>query len=124
MRECGKYEITLEKFLNFVHHWTEKMAIKVIIGDTWIENKKIKGIKNLHDFYLSEDAWADKDFLLRYYADVPLWNLHLEVSRVNTGRHASIECSFVANCYFRDIRDTYLLVKKGTPKIAGKNDKR
>lgn len=112
MRECSEYEITLEKCLNFIHHWTERIKIKAIIGDTWMENRQMKGIKRIYDFYLSEDAFKDKERLLKYYKDVPVWNLHLEVSKRVERGYANIEYALVANCYFRDIRDAYLLEKQ------------
>ena len=43
MRKCNCYEITLEKYLNFVHRYTERIAIYVVIGEEWFENRKIKG---------------------------------------------------------------------------------
>ena len=79
MRECSEHEITIEKLLNVVHSYTDPIRIQVIIGDAWLTCEEARGTRRLHDFYLTKAHTKyddeEKDRLLKYYKDVPVWNL-------------------------------------------------
>ncbi len=108
-RECRHNEITVQKYLLFCHGYTERVAIKVVGG---IEMTKDK----VHEFYLSESATTDSEQarLLEYYADVPIWNLHIEYAYLPSfgvkGRY--LTGVLTANCHYGDVREGYLREKR------------
>ena len=113
IRECNEYEITIEKLMNVVHNYTDPIKISVIIGDSWISCEEAK---NMHNFTLT-NCWSYRDEseqarLLKYYKDVPVWNLtvwtgHDYSSPKGRAFHMGIE----AHCYYKDIREGYLAEK-------------
>lgn len=114
MRECTKHELTIEQLLNVVHSYTDPIRIRVIIGDAWLTCEEARGTRRLHDFYLTvgfraytDEGDAEKERLLKYYKDVPVWNL--------TAWH-EVDCREIrygieARCYYRDVREGYLAEK-------------
>ena len=111
MRECGKHEITIEKLIDIVHSYTDPIRIKVIMGDAFLTCEEARGTRKLHDFYLieslrehTENGDEQIDRLLKYYKDVPVWNI--------TAWH-DVDCREIrygieARCYYKDIREGYL----------------
>jgi hypothetical protein len=114
MRECSEYEITIEKLLNVVHSYTDPIRIRVVIGDAWLTCEEARGTRRLYDFYLTKafrrytvDGDIEAERLLKYYKDVPVWNL--------TAWH-DVDCGEIrygieAKCYYKDIREGYLAEK-------------
>jgi hypothetical protein len=124
MRECKEYEITVRQFLRFCHHYTEKIKIHVVFRGE--EDFKLKSPRQ-HDFYLTENASESKEEterLLKYYADVPLWNLHIESKwEPVIGRKGYFICCYlVAHCNYRDIYQGYEQEKKDRQKARRKNE--
>lgn len=71
MRECDEYEITVEKLLKVVHHYTEKIVIRVVSDSEMIRD-------SAHEFDITRnfsESQEEMDRVLKYYADVPVWNL-------------------------------------------------
>lgn len=111
-RECKYYEITVEKLFNVVHRCTEPIKIKVIAGAEGLQDK-------VKDFYITENiakSQEEIDRVLKYYADVPVWNLHIEFDEMicKTGKVncKSLIASIVANCHYKDAREGYLREKE------------
>lgn len=109
MRECDEYEVTIDKLLKLVHHYTEKIVIHVVVGKEGLQD-------NVREFDLSQNASSSKeemDRLLKYYADVPVWNLHvgIEDSFVYGLHGRFIVGTVVVNCHYKDIKESYLLEK-------------
>lgn len=111
MRECKEYEITIEKLLNVVHSYTDPIRIYVIIGDAWLTCEEARGTRRLHDFYLTkahtEYDDEEKERLIKYYKDVPVWNI--------TAWH-DVDCREIrygieARCHYKDVREGYLAEK-------------
>lgn len=113
MRECNEYEITIEKLMNVVHNYTDPIKISVIIGDAWTTCDEAKNMRN----FTLTDCWSYRDEeeqarLLKYYKDVPVWNLTVWTSHEYCdpkGRafHMGIE----ARCHYKDIREGWLAEK-------------
>jgi hypothetical protein len=111
MRECRDTEITIEKLLDVVHSYTDPIRICVVMGDAFLTCEEARGTRRLHDFYLTKahtkyDA-EEKERLLKYYKDVPVWNL--------TTWH-DVDCREIrygieARCYYKDVREGYLAEK-------------
>ena len=114
MRECNEYEITIEKLLKFYHQFTETLMIHVV-NDKWIDCKKIKGLKRLGDFYLTCNAYKDTERLLKYYKDVPVWNLCACLE--NNGRNSVKACLHV-HCYFSDCMEEFLKEREDLKKSS------
>lgn len=114
MRECNEYEITIEKLLKLVHNYTDPIRIHVVMGGAWQTCEEARGTRRLHDFYLTKDfidytdkGKKEKERLLKYYKDVPVWNLvawHDVDSR-------EIRYGIEAHCKYVDIREGYLAEK-------------
>ena len=107
MRPCNESEITVNKFLSFCHYQTERIAIHVIGGRS--------------EFWLTKDAASsteEMDRLIKYYGEVPLWNLHVgyETDRLTGGmyygRTSCIVGVLVANCKWSDVEPCYRLEKE------------
>lgn len=114
MRECKEYEITVEKLLSLVHSYTDPIRIHVVIGDAWLTCEEARGTRRLHDFYLTKnyrrgtaDGDMEKARLLKYYKDVPVWNI-VVWHDVDCGE---IRYGIEAHCHYKDIRDGYLAEK-------------
>lgn len=112
MRECNEHEITVEKLLNIVHQYTERIKIYVVGDRKSIEDK-------VHEFYLTEDFCKNQeeiDRVLKYYAKVPVWNLHVGldegVMREEIGFCRTFTTSIVANCHYEDMREGFLAEKE------------
>ncbi len=121
-RECKENEITVEKLLKIVHHYTERIKIYVV-GDAAAAQDKV----SCADFYLTKNFSKDQeeiDRVLKYYADVPVWNLHVSI---DGGFLYSDQCkgeyvvaSIVANCHYTDMREGYLREKEDIRKAKAK----
>lgn len=122
-RECDEYEITVSKLLKVVHRYTERIKIYVV-GDEESIKDKVK------EFYLTEDFSKNEeeiDRVLKYYADVPVWNLHVSVEQAYSVRYQNSAskgvftvASIVANCHYQDIREGYLREKEDIRKAKAK----
>lgn len=123
MKECGEYEITIEKLLKVVHSYTDPIRIHVVIGDAWLTCEEARGTRRLHNFYLTK-AYRNCDDdeterLLKYYKDVPVWNL--------TAWH-DVDCREIrygieAHCHYKDVREGYL-AEKADRKRAKERERR
>ena len=122
-RECGEYEITVDKLLKIVHSYTEKVKIYVVGGAEACKD-------GVRAHYLTEDLFKSKeetDRVLKYYADVPVWNLHVSVESAdfirwydNKNKGTFMVASIVANCHYKDIREGYLREKEDIRKAKAK----
>ena len=112
MRDCSQYEITIKQFRGFVHGYTERVQIKVITQP--LDGSK-GGIILLTDNLTGSEEETER--VLKYYGDVPVWNLHVETKSVPLvgmyyGNRGHLTMSIlVANCYYKDIKDGYLREK-------------
>lgn len=111
MRKCTEYEITVAKLLNVVHRSTERIKIHVVADD------KESVHDHIEDFYLTTDFSGTKEEterVLKYYADAPVWNLHVDKEndchRSKAG--TNVMASIVAHCHYADIRNGYLREKE------------
>ena len=110
MRPCNESEITIERLMNVVHNYTDPIRIRVVMGNAWLTCEEAK---HMRDFYLTErygytDA-AERERLLKYYKDVPVWNLAVWMdcdlySKYGRAIYTGIE----AHCNYKDIREGYL----------------
>ena len=99
--------------MNVVHNYTDPIKISVIIGDAWTTCDEAKNMRN----FTLTDCWSYRDEeeqarLLKYYKDVPVWNLTVWTSHEYCdpkGRafHMGIE----AHCHYKDIREGWLAEK-------------
>lgn len=119
-RECEDYEITIKKLYRVVHRYTATIKIYVVPGAEGCQDK-------VHPFYITENlasAQEEIDRVLKYYADVPVWNLHIEYDgrRCSNGEVNSIGlvASIVANCHYADAREGYLREKEDMRKAKRK----
>ena len=119
-RECKYYEITVEKLFNVVHRYTEPIKIHVVAGAEGFQDK-------VKDFYITENIAKSKeeiDRVLKYYADVPVWNLHIEFDEMRCKTEKvickSLIASIVANCHYTDVREGYLREKEDVRKAKRK----
>ena len=110
MREPNEHEITVEKLLNVVHSYTDPIRISVVMGDAWLSCDEAK---HMHDFFLTEfltrNNKEEKERLLRYYKDVPVWNLVVWTRETYVNdRGRAILMGIEAHCHYKDIREGYL----------------
>lgn len=112
MSEYNEYRITVKKLLNIVHRYTERIKIRVISDRKSIEDK-------VREFYLTDNFCRNQeetDRVLKYYAEVPVWNLHIEFDEqpVPSGDvHCHVvAASIVANCHYSDMREGFLTEKE------------
>lgn len=110
MRECKEYEITIEKLLRVVHNYTNPIRISVVMGDAWLTCDEAS-TRRMKDFYLTKNYnyhdKAETERLLKYYKDVPVWNI--------TAWH-EVDCREIrygveARCHYKDLREGYLAEK-------------
>ena len=108
---------TPQQFYEFVHEWTERMAIKVIIDIANFDTTQ-PGLKRLSDFYLTTDLKKDKERIFKYYGDAPLWNLHVDWRSAHTvgDFYRGMTYTLVANVHFSDIMEGYLKEKEDIKK--------
>lgn len=106
--KLDEHHIPLWKFLRVTHYYTERVGIYVVSGDNWQ--------KGDHDFWLSRDVFngirtgkyvSELERLLKYYADVPVWNvcaewMHEDLHATGNGRAAVTWLT--ARCHYNDIR--------------------
>lgn len=106
--KLGEHHIPLWKFLRITHYYTERVGIYVVSGDNWKAGD--------HDFWLSRNVFkgirsgayqAELERLLKYYADVPVWNVCAEWTCDDypggiNGRSAVTWLT--ARCHYDDIR--------------------
>lgn len=111
-RECKYNEITVEKLFNVVHRYTDPIKIRVV-PDIEAFQDKVK------EFYITENfakSQEEIDRVLKYYEYVPVWNLHIEFDATRC-KSGEVNCrgliaSIVANCYYKDVREGYLMEKE------------
>ena len=110
MRDCKKSEITIEKLLQIVHTYTVPIRINVVVGIARIEFSEAK---HMHDFeltslYMKRDC-AETERLLKYYRNVPVWNLTVFVDGIySSERGQTLYMGIQARCYYTDIREGWL----------------
>ena len=110
MRECNDYEITVSKLLDVVHKSTERIKIHVVSDILMFKD-------NMREFYITEnfsENRAEMDRVLKYYGDVPVWNIHTDIEDVpnNTQKGKYFVAVIVANCHYSDVREGYLREKE------------
>lgn len=122
MRECSEYEITVEKLLKIVHHYTEKIVIHVVSDKEMI----LDGAKEFDITRNFSESQEEMDRVLKYYADVPVWNLtagfESEYLPDRKGKH--IVCYIKAHCHYRDAREGFLREKEDLRKERRKEYRR
>lgn len=106
--KLGEHEIPLWKFLRVTHYYTERVGVYVVSGDNWQPGD--------HDFWLSRNVFKgirsgkyleELERLLKYYADVPVWNVCAEWT--DEGMYTSdngrtVVTWLTARCHYDDIR--------------------
>lgn len=105
---------TPQQLLDLVHVSTERIAINIVV-DNWLEISHIKGLKRFRGGYLTTDLNRNKEYILKYYPNARLWNLHVEFDRhyvQGYGCYKGIEPVLVANVHFSEILESYLKAKK------------
>lgn len=113
VRECGKYEITVEKLLDIVHSYTDPIRIEVIMGGAWMTCDEARHMRN---FYLTKcfssqnkADTAEKERLLKYYKDVPVWNLTVwQDGPYSSTSGRAFYCGIEAHCHYVDMREGWL----------------
>lgn len=113
MRECGEYEITIEKLMNIVHDYTDPIRIEVIMDDAWLTCPEAK---RMRDFVLtacySHRNGKEQARLLKYYKDVPVWNMTVWQSGPHCSGAGRTFCYGIeARCHYKDIREGWLAEK-------------
>lgn len=113
MRECNKSEITIEKLIQLVHSYTDPIKIRVIMGDAWLTCDEAS---HMSDFYLTTlYTWENKEEterLLKYYKDVPVWNLCVWVDGTySSDKGRAVYMGIEAHCHYKDIREGWLAEK-------------
>ena len=122
MRECKDYEITIEKLMRVVHNYTDPIRICVVIrGERW----DFPEVRHMHDFYRTERFFRlnkeEEERLLRYYKDVPVWNLTVWTeSALSSTNGRAIFTGIEAHCSYTDIRDGWLAEKADIKKAKQK----
>lgn len=114
MRECSECEITIEKLMNIVHNYTDPIRICVVMGDAWLTCDEAK---RMRDFVLTERySYRNKEEeerLLKYYKDVPVWNLTVWIDNspfaMEYGR--PLFMGIEARCHYKDLREGWLAEK-------------
>lgn len=110
MRECNECEITVEKLIRLVHSYTDPIKIRVVMGDEWLTCDEAR---HMSDFYLtSAYTWRNKEEterLLKYYKDVPVWNLCVWVDGTySSDKGRALYMGIEAHCYYKDIREGWI----------------
>lgn len=109
-RACNEYEITIGQLLRVVHSYTDPVRIQVVMADAWMTCDEAK---HMHDFTLTKcyrniDT-AEQERLLKYYKDVPVWNLTVWMDRhQSSGRGRAFYTGIEARCHYKDMRDGWL----------------
>lgn len=125
-RASQEYSITIEKLLNVVHSYTDPIRINVIINN-FLEFEEARRMK---DFVLTSCLKRDNETeinrLLKYYKDVPVWNLavwHDFTYFNNRDNQRCLAYGIQANCYYSDIRNGYLAEKADIAKKKRKEQR-
>ena len=110
--EYSEYEVPISKFFKIIHHYTERIAIYVVCGGRESMEDKVT-----YNFYITRDAYQtdeEAERVLKYYGDVPVWNVHIEMDHVwDHAQHGKFICaSIVGNVHYRDIREGYFLERE------------
>lgn len=118
MRECKEYEITIEKLMRVVHNYTDPIRIMVVMGDAWLTCDEAK---HMRDFLLTECySYRDKEEqerLLKYYKDVPVWNLTVWTDGFySSEKGRTMYMGIEAHCHYKDIREGWLAEKDAARK--------
>lgn len=119
--EPGK--IPLHEFLALCHRWTERVRIRVVMGDAWLKFEEAANMGG--EWVLTDNAFAEEDGkwpelerLLKYYADAPVWNIvarlfqpltHLNRKAGKTGD--LVGTAIEAHVHYEDIREGFLAEK-------------
>lgn len=112
MREPNEYEVTIERLIKLVHAYTDPIRIHVVMDG----HGKFDEVKNMHDFDLvdrffkgSRQNDKEMDRLMKYYKDVPVWNLTVWTDGTYiTDKGRTISMGIRANCHYSDIREGWL----------------
>ena len=110
MKASDKYSITIEKLIEVVHTYTDPIRIRVVMGDAWKDCPETKRMRewNLVDCLGGVDEDGKKR-LLKYYKNVPVWNLCVWVDgECSSGIGRLYRAGIKAHCYYRDIREGWL----------------
>ena len=107
MRPCNESEITIERLMNVVHNYTDPIRIRVVMGNAWLTCEEAK---HMRDFYLTErysyTDVAEEKRLLKYYKDVPVWNLAVWMDCNQYSKNGrAIYTGIEAHCKYKDIRE-------------------
>ena len=112
MEVSEKYSITIEKLINIVHTSTCPIRIEVIMRDAWLTCDEAH---RMHDFYLidrfqkyRESDKKAEERLMKYYKDVPVWNLTAWIDDIYTPTGNAMFYGIEARCYYKDIREGWL----------------
>lgn len=110
MRELNEYEITVEKLLNIVHRYTEKIVIHVVSDSEMIQDRA-------HEFDITRnfsESHEEIDRVLKYYGDVPVWNItaDFESEYLSGIKGKHIVCYIKSHCHYRDAREGFLREKE------------
>lgn len=120
--ESGK--IPMHEFLALCHRWTERVRIRVAMGDAWLKYEEAANLGG--EWVLTENAFAEEDGkwpelerLLKYYADAPVWNIVARLFRPlihlmnrEYGKTGDLVGTVIeAHVHYEDIREGYLAEK-------------
>lgn len=114
MRTCDRQEITIEKLMNVVHNFTDPIRIMVVMNHAACAN--FPEARRMHDFILtacySYRDGKEQERLLKYYKDVPVWNLTVwQDGPYSSGTGRTYCYGIEARCYYEDIREGWLAEK-------------
>lgn len=105
-------DFTIKQFLNSIHRYTERVDI-VIVNDLYGAGNKYRRVPET----LSEDVFKGNDYgekeekrLLKYYGDVPVWNVCARIVNVcdcHNFRHNGMPYvpAIIGHVHFSDIKD-------------------
>lgn len=113
MRECNECEITVEKLIRLVHSYTDPIKISVVMGDEWLTCDEAR---HMSDFCLTSAYTCrnkeETERLLKYYKDVPVWNLCVWVNGTySSDKGRAVYMGIEAHCFYKDIREGWLAEK-------------
>ena len=109
-------DITMRQFLKCFHKYTEWVDIK-IVNDEFTEYRNIPQ-------YLSRDLFHGIDYgeqeierLVKYYGDVPVWNVHADIESAGRNYRDMHNGNFFTpiicgNVHFSDIKDAWFREKE------------
>ena len=120
--EPGK--IPLHEFLALCHRWTERVRIRVVMGDGWLKFEEAAHLGG--EWVLTDNAFAEEDGkwpelerLLKYYAEAPVWNIVARLFQPLThlmNRKAGktgdlVGTAIEVHVHYEDIREGFLAEK-------------